>query len=356
MLGILKGGRKTQETTSTEGPSPSRFPFSLLGGTSGNGGGSQSASEHHSSSSSSSSSSLFSGWSSASTGETYLNGSELLLPSASLSLASEQVQEDHNHKDEENHEKGLPSVSSFGISLWPSSSSFSKTSGEPSDKKGVVSSEAQQQISFPFNLLNKDSQETAATPSPSEGNLSTEVKEKKTGREGRGWWMTGVPGRATSSSSSLSLSSTDDKNDSLIDKTLKAVKEGVTKKSSEDGGVGLGEETKKSIEAVKEVAEEAGKETTHAILNWWPVLLLIVGIGLLLISLVGRRFGQWEGMAGSGDLERGEYAGAPAFRSIDSSRKSQIHSRSSLHTTMQASDTSNNYDDHKQPLISNEGE
>lgn len=322
LFGILKGGRTSEPSSSAE---TSRFPFSLMGGSS-------TPSDHGSS---------ILGWSSAATkGGGMLVTDELL--STNLS-ASKQSQEGRGGKEEggEEGKKVAVPLSSLGISMWPS---FSSKSDDLLEKVPPSENPGQQQVSFPFSLLKSDaksSQRREATggkynEGSGKGGVSTASdgveednhREKKAG----GWWL--MSGTEVSSMK-----------DGLRDTFTRKVKDGVQL----PGGIEL-DDAKKSIEAVKEAAEEAGKETTHALLSWWPVLLILVGVGLLVISLLGRRFGQWEGMAGSGDLERGEYAGAPAFRSLDSARKSQGHSRSS--TQLMGQSGARGYEDNKEPLIS----
>ncbi|KEP59980.1 UNVERIFIED_CONTAM: hypothetical protein HHA_218240 [Hammondia hammondi] len=93
---------------------------------------------------------------------------------------------------------------------------------------------------------------------------------------------------------------------------------------------------KRSVEEVadaagasaKDLVDEADDAAETVLSTWWPVFLLMVGMGLLGLCVLGRRLGHWEAMAGVGDIERGEYASAPVFREGDSGKHEDTRRRS----------------------------
>ncbi|CBZ55773.1 conserved hypothetical protein [Neospora caninum Liverpool] len=97
-------------------------------------------------------------------------------------------------------------------------------------------------------------------------------------------------------------------------------------------------------ESTNRLVEEADDAIENVLSSWWPVFLLVVGVGLLVLCFLGRRLGQWEGMAGSGDIERGEYAAAPVFRE---SATEQHDGRRSVNGP--------STDENRQPLIDRSG-
>ncbi|KFG64789.1 putative transmembrane protein [Toxoplasma gondii RUB] len=94
--------------------------------------------------------------------------------------------------------------------------------------------------------------------------------------------------------------------------------------------------------SAKDLVDEADDAVESVLSTWWPVFLLVVGMGLLGLCVLGRRLGQWEGMAGVGDIERGEYASAPVFREGDSG-KHEDNPRRSVDVLAN--------DDNRRPLI-----
>ncbi|PFH37457.1 hypothetical protein BESB_039150 [Besnoitia besnoiti] len=99
--------------------------------------------------------------------------------------------------------------------------------------------------------------------------------------------------------------------------------------------------------SAREIVDDADQAVESAFFSWWPVLLIAVGVGLLILCVLGRRLGQWEGMAGSGDIERGEYASAPFFQSTAVSK----HDDLAPSTGSSPAVASRCSDDNRQPLI-----